>query len=656
MLLGVGKFGAKWVGKFERNIHYNDYTQTGAPTMTGIYVTGGQKLYINTGNMTNMNRGLEITPSSTQCVEMDHVTCSALTGVYADQAKYSLYIHDCTIRTTETAIDIKNHLTSSVSPSVSCDGNINIVRNRITSLTETGVRIKTTSGDGAINVQDNTVGTEILSVGGILYYGIEIYQVPKSVVSVERNQVVNVGNTQPSIPGGIYLYSCKRMSTIADNTVMSGIYIYGDFQFGIMAVNTPHCLVRGNTVDGGSNTMDLGISIENPMDDITLCCNYMDHATRGLNIMGPHENCTIQTSIFNNHSEALYYDMVVSTSAFQYHNGNNWSSAGTTYDAYYNGSPSFVSTLKYQVDPALLPALLTKVFVTGGSASSWFSTPVGTEQACDADCGDGFTDGGGEEGLTENDYWAMNGLEDESYAALQWEAQRHLYEKMVNYPALLQDAQAAAFYSAAQEGNLGKFYAIETGMANLYDPALTADPVQALADLQALNASISPEADYQDYAKTINTLQLSALAQDDLVFSDEERSTIDQVAALCPQAGGNAVYDARLLQENYRIPDWNMDCAFVGTRSDAKSVQPTGWKVFPNPATDLVQVSLPQPASTDYQAAVFNLTGQLLYTQKIDAGITNFVLPASALQNGVYLLRVSGNSRLLDQQKFSILH
>ena len=44
-------------------------------------------------------------------------------------------------------------------------------------------------------------------------------------------------------------------------------------------------------------------------------------------------------------------------------------------------------------------------------------------------------------------------------------------------------------------------------MANLYDPAITADPVQALSDLQTLNASISPEADYQDNARAMNWLR-----------------------------------------------------------------------------------------------------------------------------------------------------
>ncbi len=99
-----------------------------------------------------------------------------------------------------------------------------------------------------------------------------------------------------------------------------------------------------------------------------------------------------------------------------------------------------------------------------------------------------------------------------------------------------------------------------------------------------------------------------------------------------------------------------MDCAFVGARSGAKSVQAAGWKVFPNPATDLVQAILPQPAATDCQAAVFNLTGLLLYTQKVEAGTSSFVLPASVLQNGLYLLRVSSNSQLIGRQKFSILH
>ena len=204
--------------------------------------------------------------------------------------------------------------------------------------------------------------------------------------------------------------------------------------------------------------------------------------------------------------------------------------------------------------------------------------------------------GDDEEGLRGNDYWALAPQEDETYAALHWEAQRYLYEKLTDHPALRQDAQAAAFYAASQEGNLGKFYAVETGLANLYDPTLTPDPVQTLTDLQDLNAGIVPEAGYQLNLRSINALRLSALIQNDWDFSAAQQATIDQIAALCPQAGGNAVYDARLLQGNYRVPDWNMDCAFVGDRSGAAAARPAGLTLAPNPAADQINVTLPLPA------------------------------------------------------------
>lgn len=285
---------------------YNTYYKTGSPGMTGIYVNNGQRLVVNGGNMQNMYRGLEITPSSGQCVEMGSVVFSGLTGVYANQASNALYIHDCTIRATETAVDISNHVTSASSPSPTCDGNINILRNFISSLTETGVRIHTTSGDGAINVIANQVASEIASTTAFTHYAIEIVQATKAAVTVETNTVVNQGTTQPTVPGGIYLYNCKKSSSVSYNVVTAGGFGgFGELQFGIMAVNSPHCLVRGNDVDGGPNIMDRGISIENPMDDIELCCNTLNQAERGLNMMGPHENCFIQTSVFNNHSEAL---------------------------------------------------------------------------------------------------------------------------------------------------------------------------------------------------------------------------------------------------------------------------------------------------------------------------------------------------------------
>jgi len=250
----------------------------------------------------------------------------------------------------------------------------------------------------------------------------------------------------------------------------------------------------------------------------------------------------------------------------------------------------------------------------------------------------------------------MNPLADATYATLHWIAKRNLYAKLLAYPALLQDSQASAFFSAAQNGNIGKFHTIEIGIANLYDPELTADPAQKLAELQSLNASISTEADYQVHEKNINTVYLAALSQNDWDFSEPEKATIDGVAALCPQAAGNAVCTARLLQENYRVPYWNMDCAFVGARDAGTMLNSTKFEIYPNPAEGIVNLAFSQPTAAGCRVELLSTTGQVLRTHEVGEGNTTLSLPVLLLPNGYYFVRVSGGGNPSALRKVSIIH
>jgi len=641
-------------------IGYNNYNHSAAtPTSTGIRISAGQNFNaVAGGNMINLDRGVEITPvPGSRCIDIQKLVFFGNTGVYSDQGQYRLNIQDCAIRAAKNGIDIRNHITSQSPPSgVNCNGNITIFRNVVSSFTQTCIRVVYINGNGTVTVLGNTINTEINSSSAFTYYGVEIFQALNARIAVEANTITNQGDLgSPNHPGAIYLYNCKKENSISYNTIHAAQFAgLGDLKFGITAANSPHLLVRNNNVDGGPNITERAISIETPMEDIDLCCNSMTRSLKGLYMLGAHEDCIIQTSIFGAHIEALYYDMVVSTGAPQIHLGNNWSGAATTWDGYFNGNPANAFNLQYQVDPSLLPNGLSQIFVTGGSPSDWFSTPSSSELGCSSPCGNGFS-GEGEGELTGNDNWAMSELSDTAYAVLQWASKRHLYAKLLNKPSLLLDAQTTAFFEDAQNGNLGKFYAIEVGIANLYDPNLTPDPVQKLAELTETNASIEPATDYQAFEKDINAIYLNALTQDDWDFSDPEKSTIDDIAAQCPQAAGNAVYTARFLQENYRVPTWNMDCAFVGERSNSKVRETKASTLFPNPSRTEVQLTLQHPAPIDCQVGIFNLTGQLIATQTIPEGSTSTSMNVANFPTGFYIVSVSEKGRHVWQQKLSII-
>ncbi|HAD12163.1 MAG TPA: hypothetical protein DCF33_06960 [Saprospirales bacterium] len=641
-------------------IGFNTYRETGATyNSAGVRANQAKYVLVNGGFMDRIKYGLDIqNGTSTFCIDFANVTFRGTTAVRSNQALYGLIIRDCNIVAGSTGIDITNHLTSqNLPPGFACSGNIDILRNVISTEVRTGIRVAFTNGNGKITVHDNDIQVPLCTSPNRWFYGIQIFESPFASVEVSLNVVDHLGNITPStFPGGIYLYNCK-VENLVSNNLVNGIFSpgTGHLNFGIAAVNSPHITVRDNTVDGRFGLINRAISIEHPEVDIDLCCNTMTQAEKGLYMLGAHKDCIIQTSIFGQINEALYYDMVVSSSAPQWHRGNDWSGATTTWDGYFNGSPLFAPTVKYRVAPSHLPNGLSKIFVTGGNPSDWFSTSSGTELSCGSPCGNGFSGEGGEE-LTGNDFWAMDTLTDPTYATLHWIAQQNLFAKITAHPALFSDPQAAAFYANASAGNIGKCYLIKTGIENLYDSTLTANPAQKLADLQVLNASIIPTTTYEANEKTIFNLRLTALAQDDWEFSESEKNIIDAIAALCPQSGGNAVYVARYLQEYYRVPTWNMDCAFVGARDESRTtLENKGIALFPNPAQTEVQISLQQPAMADCQITVFNLTGQIVATQSVSEGSMTARLSVAHFANGCYIVSLSENGRQVYQQKLSII-
>jgi len=638
-------------------IGFNTYTETGTPQSTAVLISLAKYILIDGGVMNQIKFGLDIQAGQSWCIEMANVLFRGTYGVRSNQARYGLTIRDCEIIAGSTAIDITNHLTTqTLPPGFLCDGNIKVLRNVINTDLRTGIRIANINGNGTVTVQGNRIGIPTTTSPIRWFYGIQIFESPNANIVVDDNRVRHGGNSTPStFPGGIYLYNCKANNLVSNNRVSVAPDLTDYLNFGIAIVNSPHCNVRDNTVDGSGANIDRAISIENPVTDIDLCCNTMTHAELGLYMLGAHEDCIIQTSLFGRLTEALYYDMVVSTSAPQIHKGNDWSGATTTWDAYFNGTPFGASSVKYRVDPSLLPNGLSQIFVTGGNASDWFSTPAAGELNCASICGNGFAGEGGGEGLQGNDYWAINALSDPTYATLQWMAKQDLYAKLVAHPILLSNTQASTFYNSAQSGNIGKFYTIKTGIESLYDTTLTANPVQKLADLQLLNASIVTETAYQANEKTINSLRLAALAQDDWDFSESEKAAIDGIAALCPQSGGSSVYVARYLQENYRVPYWNMDCAFVGARDAGVTPKATGFAVFPNPANDALNVTFEQHANNDCRVELLSITGQVLYTQIIPEGVTSITMPVYSFPNGYYLVCVSGKGQSAKFQKITII-
>ncbi|MEZ4941676.1 MAG: T9SS type A sorting domain-containing protein [Saprospiraceae bacterium] len=178
--------------------------------------------------------------------------------------------------------------------------------------------------------------------------------------------------------------------------------------------------------------------------------------------------------------------------------------------------------------------------------------------------------------------------------------------------------------------------------------------MQKITDLQTINAAITPEGDYQENERDINTIYLMALAQNDWTFNSEEQAVIDAIAVRCPQFGGNAVYTARFLQEHYRKPYWNMGDCLVEERGSGPLAVEKMFSLSPNPASDQLQIQLNQPLQSEATVEIADLTGRVIMRQKMPENSPMYSVQTGELQTGTYYLRIFTDSQLLGIEKIII--
>jgi hypothetical protein len=179
--------------------------------------------------------------------------------------------------------------------------------------------------------------------------------------------------------------------------------------------------------------------------------------------------------------------------------------------------------------------------------------------------------------------------------------------------------------------------------------------------LKTLNDNMQVSEQWQIDERRINGFWLNSLLQESVSFTDAEKQTIDAIAEQCPLIGGRAVFKARELQAYYRVPHWNdQTCLPVDSRDEYKEVNATtiatDFSVFPNPADDVLTISLSQNLTSTAKVSISDLSGRLLSTQSMDAETQQLILPLNKMVNGIYvvILRMSDGKTM--HQKFVVNH
>ena len=175
-----------------------------------------------------------------------------------------------------------------------------------------------------------------------------------------------------------------------------------------------------------------------------------------------------------------------------------------------------------------------------------------------------------------------------------------------------------------------------------------------IQNLLSLNDAISTPQTCAYNHKTVNSIVLNTLANDDIEISAANLATLTTIAGQCPVAGGDAVYEARAIVEQLtgQIFDDAALCAAGPTqhRNEDGTNEAVNITLYPNPTTGLLQWTGTEGQVVTFQ--VFDQLGVLVKEQKAD----NPQVDLSLLPNGLYFVRMtSSDGTLLVDQKVLLM-
>ena len=112
-----------------------------------------------------------------------------------------------------------------------------------------------------------------------------------------------------------------------------------------------------------------------------------------------------------------------------------------------------------------------------------------------------------------------------------------------------------------------------------------------------------------------------------------------------PVSGAEALARAAPWLDNHFASSWMV--AELDEVVTLENQSQNGWSVYPNPAKNIVRVSLEEKPMAPVQLQCFNLTGQCIKEWTVLEAGAEFTLDVTSFPAGMYMLRFKGRSRLM---------
>jgi parallel beta-helix repeat protein len=558
----------------------------------------------------NSNQGIHVeynnllTTRNTQIEGCAFEACQI--GIYAREANLTVRkensFEDCAI-----GISILDPIGKSI-----------VVNEQNTIAAERGVHVYGAGPAKAIDISDNTIIIEEMS-NSSGFTGIRVAGYPSQLSATDRfniedNKIYLSQTAAFDFAGnGIVLGNTAGASVIS-NSVLDGI------GSGIAITNSENTVIKENEVSGVSRA---GATIANS-PNTKFACNYFETDDSGVSFEGACDcimdanNLEHCTEISGNYLDSetggslALFDAITSPQEWQ---GNEWHNVDPgfpfpfSYEAIYIGDLNLADFSKFTAHTGALPYHPQHVWVNDvqQDPTVWF---IEVQNPGFFQCGPmEAQESSSSKAVEIYEAYASGAFSAAGYGTgAQWLAERHLYRNLKRAPGLLSAAGLQQFYGQAETGVLGGFYAVEAGLASLYDipqeakntlgalqeaealhaaelaalyavptPSDTAElaaleqmrqsaaealteamseieQIQAVLSaarsaqveqLKTLNAGISVAAAPAQYLQAVYAAWLAQAGGDS--WSGAELAALEHIAALCPREGGDAVYFARAM-------------------------------------------------------------------------------------------------------------
>ncbi|MBS1651126.1 MAG: T9SS type A sorting domain-containing protein [Bacteroidetes bacterium] len=230
-------------------------------------------------------------------------------------------------------------------------------------------------------------------------------------------------------------------------------------------------------------------------------------------------------------------------------------------------------------------------------------------------------------------------------------ARYHIYNSLKNNTALSAATLGASnFLSSNLSSNLGVFYAVDSLAAT--------NSSIAVLNAQSINAGVNTTVTAEQNQKTYNAIYYSYALSHTLTSAN--KSTLQNLAQLCPFTDGLSVYQARALLSYFDSTEYRNPCEYTagsgsGSRLSNFAKTTSGFvletKVYPNPANNEVVIASELEDCTFY---LYDLLGRSVIIEKITDEIK---VDVSALNPGTYLYKIiNTNGEIIKADKLIINH